>query len=230
MTPATFRAARKFTEEYVPPDAVLIHAMSWAVELGVGSVSPASGAVLRLLAAATRARGVVEIGTGTGVSGIWMLRGMRPDGVLTSIDVEPDLQAMARQSFAAAGFAAGRARLIPGTAREVLPRLADGTYDLVFVDGDVSEYGLCVDAAQRLLRDGGVVVVNNALAGATSGVAASTEAAEVTDVVAALRDAPEWQPALIGAGEGLLCAAKRSTATTDDPRDHGATVIQLRRS
>jgi predicted O-methyltransferase YrrM len=173
---------------------------------------------------------VVEIGTGTGVSGIWMLRGMRPDGVLTSIDVEPDLQAMARQSFAAAGFAAGRARLIPGTAREVLPRLADGTYDLVFVDGDVSEYGLCVDAAQRLLRDGGVVVVNNALAGATSGVAASTEAAEVTDVVAALRDAPEWQPALIGAGEGLLCAAKRSTATTDDPRDHGATVIQLRRS
>jgi predicted O-methyltransferase YrrM len=223
----------------VPPDAVLIHAMSWAVELGVGSVSPASGAVLRLLAAATRARSVVEIGTGTGVSGIWLLRGMRPDGVLTSIDVEPDLQGMARQSFAAAGFPAGRARLIPGTAREVLPRLADGTYDLVFVDGDSHEYGLCVDAAHRLLRDGGLVVVNHALAGAAPG-AASTEAAEVTDVVARLRDAPEWQPALIGAGEGLLCAAKRAGPPADGrdreqgrerdrDRDQGSNVIQLRR-
>ena len=203
--------------------------MSWAVELGVGSVSPASGAILRLLAAATRARSVVEIGTGTGVSGIWLLRGMRSDGVLTSIDVEPDLQGLARQSYAAAGFPAGRARLIPGSAREVLPRLADGTYDLVFVDGDASEYGLCVDAAQRLLRDGGVVVVNNALAGAAPGVAGSTEAAEVTDVLARLRQAPEWQPALIAAGEGLLCAAKRAAAPPDGHRDHGSNVIQLRR-
>ena len=97
----------------------------------------------------------------------------------------------------------------------MLPRLADGTYDLVFVDGEVSEYGLCVDAAHRLLRDGGVVVVNNALAGA--------------DVVARLRDAAEWQPALIGAGEGLLCAAKRAAGPPQDPRDHGANVIQLRR-
>jgi predicted O-methyltransferase YrrM len=229
ITPATSRAARKFTEEYVPADAVLIHAMSWAVELGVGSVTPAAGAVLRLLAAATRARSVVEIGTGTGVSGIWLLRGMRPDGVLTTIDIEPELQGMARQSFAAAGFPAGRARLIPGAAREVLPRLADGTYDVVFIDGDVAEYGLCVTAAQRLLRDGGVVVVNNALAGATPGVAASIRTAEVTDVVARLRDAAEWQAALIGAGEGLLCAAKWATAAADDPHDHGANVIQLRR-
>jgi predicted O-methyltransferase YrrM len=206
----------KVTEEYAPPDPVLLHAMSWAVELGVGSVTPGAGAVLRLLAAAARAKSVAEIGTGTGVSGLWLLRGMRPDGVLTSIDIEPDLQAMARQSFAAAGLTAGRARLIPGAAREVLPRLADGAYDLVFVDGEVSEYGACVDAAHRLLRDGGILVVNNALA-ATS-----------AEVVAQVRHAPEWLPALIGAGEGLLCAAK--CAEPQDSLDHGANVIQLRRS
>ena len=55
------------------------------------------------LAAAGGASNVVEIGTGTGVSGLWLLRGLRPDGVLTTIDVEPEHQAMARQSFAAAG-------------------------------------------------------------------------------------------------------------------------------
>jgi predicted O-methyltransferase YrrM len=219
ITPATSRAARKFSEDYVPADPVLLHATSWAVELGVASVTPGAGAVLRLLAAAVRAKAVVEIGTGTGVSGLWLLRGMRPDGVLTTIDLEPDLQAMARQSFAAAGYPAGRVRLIPGTAHDVLPRLADGAYDLVFVDAEPSEYSSGVDAAHRLLRDGGVVVVNNALAGSPA-----------ADVVARLRDAPEWLPALIGAGEGLLCAAKRSPAPPPDPIDHGANVIQLRRS
>jgi predicted O-methyltransferase YrrM len=218
ITPATSRAARKFSEDYVPADPVLLHATSWAVELGVGSVTPGAGAVLRLLAAATRARAVVEIGTGTGVSGLWLLRGMRPDGVLTSIDIEPDLQAMARQSFAAAGYPAGRVRLIPGAARDVLPRLADGAYDLVLVDGDPSGYAEGVDAAHRLLRDGGVVVVGNALA----------DGSPAADVVARLRDAPEWLPALIGAGEGLLCAAKLA-APPLEVLDHGATVIPLRR-
>jgi predicted O-methyltransferase YrrM len=194
ITPATSRDAREFTEGYIEPDAVLRHAMSWAIELGVGSVTPGAGAVLRLLAAAVDARAVVEIGTGTGVSGLWLLRGMRPDGVLTTIDVEPELQAMAKQCFAAAGFPAGRSRLITGSARHVLPRLADGAYDLVFVDGEATEYGICVDAAHRLLRDRGVLVVNNAL----SAMALATR----------LREAPEWTPALVDAGEGLLCAAK----------------------
>jgi predicted O-methyltransferase YrrM len=221
------RATGKVTEEYAPPDPVLLHAMSWAVELGVGPVTPGAGAVLRLLAAATRAKSVVEIGTGTGVSGLWLLRGMRPEGVLTSIDIEPDLLAMARQSFAAAGFTAGRARLIPGAAREVLPRLADGAYDLVFVDGEVSEYGECVDAAHRLLRDGGVLVVNNALAGAdASGSPAAGSTVSVAGVVARVRHAPEWLPALIGAGEGLLCAAR---CAARHPLDRGADVIPLRR-
>ncbi len=193
--------------------------MSWAAELGVGAVGPGAGATLRLLAAAARAKTVVEIGTGIGVSGVWLLRGMRDDGVLTTIDVEPEYQAMARQSFAAAGFAPGRARLIAGLAQEVLPRLADGAYDLVFVDGDVTEYPQDTEAAHRLLRPGGLLIVNNALAGdpaagpaiAASGAAADEPdgAATVARLLARVRDAPEWTPALLAAGAGLLCAVKR---------------------
>jgi predicted O-methyltransferase YrrM len=185
---------------------VLLHAMSWAVEFGVTAVGPGTGATLRLLAATARARHVVEIGTGTGVSGLWLLSGMRPDGVLTSIDIEPEHQALARQSFAAAGFPPGRARLITGTARDMLPRLADGGYDLIFVDGDVVDYPHYVSAAHRLLRDGGLLVVNNA-----SGVGpdvSERESALLQELVGYLRDAPEWVSTLLAAGTGLICAIR----------------------
>jgi predicted O-methyltransferase YrrM len=207
-------AVRGFTESFPVVDPILRHAMSWALELGVRAVSPASGAALRLLAGATSARAVVEIGTGTGVSGLWLLRGMRGDGVLTSIDIEPEHQAMARQSFAAAGFALRRWRLIAGRASEVLTRLADGSYDLVFIDCDIVDHPHCVGAAHRLLRDGGVLVVNQALGidgGAASPGATDLESLTMRELVAYVRDAPEWTPALLGTGDGLLCAIKAST-------------------
>ena len=69
----------ELAEAYPAVDPVLLHAMSWAAEFGVRAVSPGTGAALRLLAAATRARSVVEIGTGTGVSGLWLLQGMPAD-------------------------------------------------------------------------------------------------------------------------------------------------------
>ena len=112
-------------------------------------MSPGTGAALRLLAATLDAKAVAEIGTGTGVSGIHLLRGMRPDGVLTTVDTEPERQQFARQAFRAAGFAGNRARFIPGRALDVLPRLADGGYDLVFCDGDRLE---CLDYLAESLR------------------------------------------------------------------------------
>jgi predicted O-methyltransferase YrrM len=180
-------------------DPVVLHAMSWSAEFAVAAVAPPVGAALRLLAATARARAVVEIGTGLGVSGLWLLAGMRPDGVLTTVDVEPDHQAMAKQSFAAAGHSPSRTRLIAGSARTVLPRLADDAYDLVFVDGAMEDYPHCVSAAHRLLRADGLLVVHNALGGATSDLAAHT-----------VREAPEWTPTLLPTGTGLLCATKTS--------------------
>ncbi len=208
------------TTTHLVIEPVLLHAMSWAAELGVTAVPPAAGAALRLLATTARARAVVEVGTGTGVSGLWLLRGMRPDGVLTSIDIEPEHQAMARQSFAAAGFAPGRARLIAGAAGEVLPRLADGAYDLVFVDGDIAGYAEAVSAAHRLLRPDGVLVLNNALIGAVPSPDVITlrragldefdprDRLVVHELVAYLHDAPHWCTTVLVAGTGLACATK----------------------
>jgi predicted O-methyltransferase YrrM len=200
-----------FAEAYVGEDLVLQTARNLAHEIGLAAVTPGTGAALRLLAAAGSAKAVVEIGTGTGVSGVWLLRGMRADGVLTTIDVENEHQRIARRIFLEAGFAPSRTRIITGRALDVLPRLADGVYDLVFVDADAAECGACADAARRLLRPGGVLALNGALAGGRISDPAARDVATVTirELVKAVRESEEWIPALLPAGDGLLAAVRR---------------------
>ncbi len=174
-------------------------------------VSPGTGATLRLLAAAAGAKAVAEIGTGTGVSGIHLLRGMRPDGVLTTVDIEPQRQQFAREAFRAAGFAANRARFIPGHALEVLPRLADGGYDLVFCDGERGEYLEYLDESLRLLRPGGLVCFEGVFADGRTVEAAVQPAAVLTlrELLRTVKERAELAPTLLPVGDGLLCAVRR---------------------
>ena len=75
----------------------------------------------------------------------------------TVIDIEAEHQRLARETFTEGGVAQQRARTIAGAALDVLPRLTDGHYDLVFCDGDKAEYAAYLKEALRLLRPGGVV-------------------------------------------------------------------------
>ena len=181
-----------------------------ADELGCVPVLPGAGAALRLLAAATAARTVVEIGTGTGVASVWLLRGMRPDGVLTTVDVEPEHQRVARETFNAEGIPTSRVRLISGRALEVLPRLSDGAYDVVFCDADKTEYPGYLEQATRLLRPGGTVIFDNALW--QDRVADPAERDEDTTAIRelgrSLRDDERFVAGLLPCGDGLLCAVK----------------------
>lgn len=174
-------------------------------------MSPGTGAALRLLAASADAKAVAEIGTGTGVSGIYLLLGMRPDGVLTTVDPEPERQQFARQAFRAAGFAGNRARFIPGRALDVLPRLADGGYDLVFCDGDRAEYPEYLAESLRLLRPGGLVCFEGVFAeGRTVDSAAQpTEVLMLRELLRTVREAEELLASLLPVGDGLLCAVRR---------------------
>lgn len=192
---------------------MLISARRNAAEVGgAAPVSPLTGGALRFLAAAIGARAVVEIGTGCGTSGIWLLRGMRPGGVLTTVDTEPEHQRLARAAFIAAGFQPGRFRLIGGLAVEVLPRLADGAYDMVFCDADKQQFSRYLEGAFRLLRPGGVVIFNGTLPGSAgegrSPSGADEQAAsEVRDLV---RADERLVPLLLPFGEGFLAAAKEA--------------------
>lgn len=158
-SPATWA----YTENFVQEDEVVDRARARARELGCDAVTPGAGAALRLLAAALGARAVVEIGTGAGVSGVHLLRGMPTDGVLTTIDVEVENQRAAREAYLEAGARANRTRVISGRALDVLPRLTDHAYDLVLVDAEPAQAQAYLEQALRLLRPGGVVVVNHAL-------------------------------------------------------------------
>jgi predicted O-methyltransferase YrrM len=136
---------------------------------------------------------------------------MRPDGVLTTMDAEAEHQRYARQTFLEAGFPSGRTRLITGRALDVLPRLADAAYDLVFVDGEKSEYSQYVDEARRLLRPGGVLALDNALWGGQvlNPTARDPETIAIRETVKRIREAEDWIPALLPVGDGLLVAVKR---------------------
>ncbi len=156
-------ASWAYAESFVAEDEVLANARARATEVGVVPIGAGGGAALRFQASVLEARAVVEVGTGTGVSGVWLLRGMRSDGILTTVDIEAEHQRPAKESFAEAGIPSQRARTISGAALDVLPRLTDGHYDLVFCDGDKAEYDAYLTEALRLLRPGGVVVFDNAL-------------------------------------------------------------------
>src|SRR5262249_46960211 len=87
-----------------PEDDVLRTASALGEEAGLTPISASTGAALRLLAAATSAHAAIEVGTGTGVAALWLLRGMRPDGVLTTIDIDGAHQRVARRVFTEAGI------------------------------------------------------------------------------------------------------------------------------
>ncbi|MDX6663498.1 MAG: hypothetical protein QOG09_1600, partial [Solirubrobacterales bacterium] len=171
----------------------------------------ATGAALRLLAALSGARHAVELGTGAGVSTLWLLRGLHPDGVLTSIDAEPEHQRLAKASLNEAGIHHPRVRLIAGRALAVLPRLSDGAYDLVLCDASSAEAVDYLPAALRLLRLGGVLVVAGALAGGriADPSARDPETLAARELARAVREEPRLVPAMLPVGTGLLVAVKQ---------------------
>lgn len=135
---------------------------------------------------------------------------MRADGVLTTVDVEAEHQRLAKQTFSEAGVPAQRARTIPGAALDVLPRLTDGHYDLVFCDGDKREYSDYLKEALRLLRPGGVVAFDNALwhDKVADSAQRDEETVAIRELGRTLVEAEGLLPVLLPVGDGLLAAKK----------------------
>ena len=180
-----------------------------SLELGVEPVSPAVGAQLAVIAAACDARAIIEVGTGVGVSGLWMLQSAR-SAHLTSIDTETEYQQHAREHFAEAGVAPARVRLIAGRAergaaaderallrRRVRRRGRPSVIEYV-------EHGL------RLAKPGGSVLVARALwKGRVADPARRDEAATAfRELISELAASSAVVTAISPAGDGLLQIVK----------------------
>jgi predicted O-methyltransferase YrrM len=179
---------------------------------GTPPVEPAVGATLAVLAAGVGARAVVSIGSGGGVAGLWLLSGMRRDGVLTTLDGEPEQLRAARRAFGEAGVPQGRTRLIFGTPAEVLPRLSPGAYDLVACAGPPTVYAGQVSALVGLVRPGGTLACHGLLAGDRIGdrTARDPDTVAWRELARAVREDEELTSAVLPVGAGLLVATRRS--------------------
>jgi predicted O-methyltransferase YrrM len=206
----TLAALAPFLDDFSPEPSGSVIARERGEVLGLTPVSGNTAATLTVLAKAVGAKSVVEIGTGTGVSALALLAGMPADGVLTSIDPEQEYQLVAREVLTREGVAPRRFRLIVGLPLNVLPNLADGSYDLLFVNGDPLEFVEYVEQAQRLLRSGGLLVLNHALwQGKVPDLRNDEdEPIIIREALEAVGRSDDFTAALLPVGDGLLVAVK----------------------
>jgi caffeoyl-CoA O-methyltransferase len=149
---------------YAPEDEVLREIRERSSRAGLPDIQLAAldARHLEILARTCQARRAVEIGTLGGYSGVSILRGMGPDGVLDTVEIDPEHAKIARESFRKSSFGT-RARVHVGSAAKMLPRLAShAPFDLCFIDADKEGYPGYLDWAAQNLRPAGLVVLDNA--------------------------------------------------------------------
>jgi predicted O-methyltransferase YrrM len=207
-TPGTAYADRFATES----EAMLAARERAARLSGPAPVEPSVGATLAVLAAGLDARAVVSIGSGGGLAGLWLLEGMRKDGVLTALDGDPEQLRAARRAFSEAGVPQSRSRLIFGTPAEVLPRLSPGAYDMVVCAGPPREYAPHLGALLDLVRRGGTLTCHGLLEGGRIAERTARDPQTVAwrELVRAVREDERLTAAILPMGAGLLVATKRA--------------------
>lgn len=199
----------KYVEQWPTESTATRSARERSEELGVNAVSPATASSLTLLATAIAAHTIVEVGTGAGVSGLALLAG-NETSILTTIDPELEHQEAAKKAFKQAGIATNRTRMIGRKASEVMNKLADDSYDLVFIDGDPGSVPHYLIEGLRIARPGGVIAINHALW--EDRVSDPVQRDEVTTVYRKLLEGISEDASLIASlspvGDGLLTLVK----------------------
>lgn len=169
-----------------------------------------TGRTVQLLLRMIGARSVLEIGTLAGYSALWIVRALPARGRLVTVDSEPERSRLARRLLEEAGEG-GQVEFRTGDAASVFSSMeSDGSWDAVFLDADKEGLPGYVAHARRLLRPGGLLLVDNALWKGKvvdpENDEASTRAIRTTLETVA-RD-PEWDALLLPVGDGLLVARR----------------------
>jgi predicted O-methyltransferase YrrM len=162
--------------QFIPADPALDAALAESEHAGLPAiaVSAAQGKWLHLLARATGARRILEIGTLGGYSGIWLARALPAGGELITCELDPKHADVAQASFARAGVA-DRVTIRRGPAADTL-RILTGPFDLIFIDADKTGYAEYFRLCMRLSRPGTLIVADNVVRNGGVADPASTDA------------------------------------------------------
>jgi len=198
-----------FAEGFAHEDYFMQLARKNGVEVGAVDPTPAVGNFLKFATQLTGAKSVVEIGTSSGVSGLWVLQGLSDDGVLTTIDVEREHSKIARTVFEEADIPSTKYRIITGNLIDVVGKLADNSYELIITRGALDLFEI-VQESFRLLKSGGLLIVDQAL---SNGKVADTtqrdpESVARRDVIKVVKEDGRWSSSVIPIGAGILVAHK----------------------
>ena len=209
-TPAERGDMRAFASSYIAETEIMQRARLRGEEIGTYDTTSAVGSLLRYLTHLVGATSIVEVGTGAGVSGLWIFQTLSPKGLLTSIDDEVENAKLAKQAFEEAGIQSSRFRLITGNSREIVTKLADSLYD-IFILRKGEDLLESVENAHRSLRPGGILVIDRALL--SGRVADPTqrdpESIGYREVIKVIREAHnQWLPMLLPVGDGVMVATK----------------------
>ena len=159
------------------------------------NITPDTGEFLAVLVKATGARRILEIGTSNGYSTLWLADAAAPvDGAVTTIELAHEKIEMARANFARAGLDT-RITLLEGDAGTMLARLFDVSFELLFLDAQRSAYPDWWPDIRRILRPGGLLVVDNADDG-------------MAGFMAAVRADRAFTTTRVAVGKGVFLAVK----------------------
>jgi len=164
-TRVTDRHFRYLAERTVGDDEFLVALKQAAQEAGIPAiaVSAEQASFMQILLRLRGARDVVEVGTLAGYSAIAMARALPDGGRVRTIEIEPRFAAFARD-WVARSEVEDKVEVIVGAGRDVLPRFETDSADACFLDADKTSYGAYLDECLRILRPGGLVMVDNAFA------------------------------------------------------------------
>ena len=161
----TERHFQYVAERTVPDDPFLGSLKEAARAAGIPAIwiSTEQASFLQILLRVARAKEVVEVGTLAGYSAITMARALPAGGRLRTIEYEPKHAAFSREWCAKAGTAA-KIEVFEGAGMEVLPKFETGSADAAFLDADKKSYPQYLAECLRIVRPGGLILVDNAFA------------------------------------------------------------------
>lgn len=199
-----------YLDRLLPPrDALLREMEELAAARDVPISDPEVGQMLGILARASRARRMLEVGTAIGYGALCLARAV-PDALVVSIDSDPERLAQAR-GFLERGGVLPRVELVEGAALDVLHRL-EGPFDLVYLDAVKEEYRRYLDAVVPRLAIGGLVVADNLLWKGRVAEPAEEDDDRAADALRAfngyLMSHPQLQSVVLPLGDGLGVAVK----------------------